>query len=624
MSILTTVEAQSPKGRLFQAVVFLLLIAGGITMVYPFVLMVSGALRSEMDVASMTAVPEYLHEDTMLARKFLEAKYNFSVATMNRARLSQGYDFAQVAVPLPPDPARVAALTRFVAQVEIPDHWWTLGGTLLYRQGSTRTLRELQARIRARYDDDLGALAEDLGAPVRQWRLVQVMPPVWTDVRQAFSNSSLFQEYFALLREKPLAYRAFSTPTGNYLENIIYPNYGQSSVDAYNAAHRRALTSFADLHLPRTLPPPDQPRARQEWIDHARTMLHPAFIRVAQPAPVFQDFLRARHPTIAALNERWQTAYTDFTEIEMPGEKEWLAGGRRRDYDAFLATRPPEELYLVGPEYAWQDWLQAAYGSLTALNADFGTAYTDWAECPLPIDHAEAAFVLANRGVLRRELAANNFVNVLVAVLLEGRPFMNTVIYVVLALILALTLQPLAAYALSRFSPPHTWHIILLFMAVMSFPPMVGMIPQFLILRKLNLMNTFVALLLPVIVNGYLIFLLKGFFDSLPKHLYDAAMIDGASELRIFWEITMSMSKPILAVAALRVFNNVWMSFMYPLLVAPDEKMQILAVWLYQYQRLAGTPMVFASILITSIPTLVIFMFAQRIIMRGIAVPVEK
>jgi len=129
---------------------------------------------------------------------------------------------------------------------------------------------------------------------------------------------------------------------------------------------------------------------------------------------------------------------------------------------------------------------------------------------------------------------------------------------------------------------------------------------------------------LPVIVNGYLVFLLKGFFDSLPQHLYDAALIDGASELRMFWEITMSLSKPILAVVALQTFNMAWLSFMYPLLVCPREEMHVLAVWLYDFQQQAPTSTVFASILITSIPTLLIFILTQRTIMRGIAVPAEK
>ena len=86
----------------------------------------------------------------------------------------------------------------------------------------------------------------------------------------------------------------------------------------------------------------------------------------------------------------------------------------------------------------------------------------------------------------------------------------------------------------------------------------------------------------------------------------------------------MALSKPILAVVALNTFRMAWMSFMYPLIVCPDDRMHVLAVWLHQFQQTAPTSAVFASILIASFPTLLIFMFTQRTIMKGIAVPSEK
>ena len=74
---------------------------------------------------------------------------------------------------------------------------------------------------------------------------------------------------------------------------------------------------------------------------------------------------------------------------------------------------------------------------------------------------------------------------------------------------------------------------------------------------------------------------------------------------------------------ALGTFNHAWLAFLYPLLVCPREDMHVLAIWLYQFQQQAPTPAVFASILITSIPSLLMFVFTQRTIMRGIAVPAE-
>ena len=230
----------------------------------------------------------------------------------------------------------------------------------------------------------------------------------------------------------------------------------------------------------------------------------------------------------------------------------------------------------------------------------------------------------AHKAEIRREFLWRNYRTVLDHVLFHGRGIANTVVYCTLAVLLALLVNPLAAYALSRFRPSAGPQILLFLMLTMAFPHMVTQIPVFVLLRELGLLNTFAALLLPGMASGYSIFLLKGFFDSIPKDLYDAAVIDGASEFRIFWTITMAMSTPILAVVALQTFSGAWMSFMYPLIVCPDERMHVLAVWLQQFQQTASGSAVFASIIVSSVPSLLIFVFAQRTIMRGIAVPSEK
>ena len=161
-------------------------------------------------------------------------------------------------------------------------------------------------------------------------------------------------------------------------------------------------------------------------------------------------------------------------------------------------------------------------------------------------------------------------------------------------------------------------------MLTMAFPPMVTQIPVFLMLREFNLLNTFWALLLPGLANGYMIFLLKGFFDSLPQELYESAALDGAGELRIFWQITIRLSQPILAVIALQAFTHAYSNFMMALLICQDERMWTLMPWLYQLQQRSGQGVIFASLLIAAIPTFMIFALCQNVIMRGIVVPVEK
>jgi multiple sugar transport system permease protein len=153
---------------------------------------------------------------------------------------------------------------------------------------------------------------------------------------------------------------------------------------------------------------------------------------------------------------------------------------------------------------------------------------------------------------------------------------------------------------------------------------MVTAIPSFIMLRQFNLLNTFAALILPGMANGYSIFLLKGFFDSLPQELYESAQLDGANEWVLFWQITMGLSKPILAVVALNAFTAAYSNFMFAFVVCQDRRMWTMMVWLYELQQQSGQAVMYASLVIAAIPTFLIFLFCQNIIMRGIVVPSEK
>jgi multiple sugar transport system permease protein len=230
----------------------------------------------------------------------------------------------------------------------------------------------------------------------------------------------------------------------------------------------------------------------------------------------------------------------------------------------------------------------------------------------------------ANAAHVRWEFVRRNFITVWDYLFLHGRAFRNTLIYVLLSVVASLIVNPIAAYALSRYKPRSTYKMLLFLMLTMAFPHMVTQIPVFLMLRQFGLLNSFWALVLPGLASGYSIFMLKGFFDSLPQELYESAELDGAGEFRIFWTITMSLSTPILAVKTLGAFTHAYSNFMFALLICQDEKMWTLMPWLYQLQQRSSEGVVFASLIIAAIPTLLVFCFCQKIIMRGIVVPVEK
>ncbi len=624
MSILTKVEAKSRKGRLFQLGVLIALIVGGITMIYPFLLMLSGAMRSDMDISEMDLIPNYMTNDKVLIRKFMESKYDYDAILLNRFNQTRDYSFKLASIPKKINQQEVSDFKQFLKDNPLPNHWQILGGIKLYKVTPSHNYNLLLENIRKRYNDDLQKYNQDIGTPMLGWDMFSLNMPEWAEFRYAYKESPVFEEYFKLIKESPVAELAFVNLTGSFLENVIYPEYSITDVKTYNKRHKKTIKSYEKFAISRTVPPKTQPQTRKDWLNYVYENCNMSFVRTKATDRQYRKFLRNKYGKIGELNNVWNTKYKSFNSIKLPKDYSWVTSNQQLDYREFLKQLKPESLYLIGPEFAWQDMLKNKYGSIAALNKAYGTNYTSWEECKMPLKQIEAQYVLDNSTGLRWRYAIKNFSIVCNAIFIQGRSFVNTVIYVILALLFSLILQPLVAYALSRYNPPGTWKFILIFMATMAFPPMVAFIPQFLIIKNLNLLNTFFALVLPVTINGYLIFLLKGFFDSIPHDLYDAAMIDGASEMRMFLQITMALSKPMLAVVALNTFRMAWMSFMYPLIVCPDEKMHVLAVWLHQFQKQAPTSAVFASIMVASIPTLLIFIFTQRTIMRGIAVPSEK
>ncbi len=298
----------------------------------------------------------------------------------------------------------------------------------------------------------------------------------------------------------------------------------------------------------------------------------------------------------------------------------------------FVATLPFEALITTSPEAEWQDFLRARYGSLARLNATYrdvmgaSLSATDWREVPIPLAQAFAiTYHDEGASLLWSDITAN-YRTVCDILFMRGNAWWNTFVLVLLTIVATLTVNPIAAYALSRFRLRHTEGILLFLLATMAFPAAVTAIPGFLLIRELGLLNTFAALVLPTVANGLSIFILKGFFDALPRELYEAANIDGASEWQIFRHITLPMTTPILAVNALNAFIAAYNSWEWALLVCQKQSHWTLSVWLYQMsQSFAGAPwVIMAGFVLVSIPTALVFLLCQRVIMRGIVLPSMK
>lgn len=383
----------------------------------------------------------------------------------------------------------------------------------------------------------------------------------------------------------------------------------KGDIDALNRAYIEENTAF------QTVVPPAELLERRDWR--------------ARDTPKYRDWLvfKARLPAEFRIPVRAQRVYQAA-----------MAGKFQNQFSGYLATRYPKAAQIprTDPEGAtkFEELALPAGAELEAFKAEklppryrektFEELWASTSSRPPPIEAYERKFVAANAAEIRGEFNSRNFRYVLDYVALHGRALWNTVIFCLLAIATQLIVNPLAAYALSRYPIRASGKILLFLLATMAFPAEVAMIPSFLLLRDLGLLNTFAALVLPTAASGYMIFLLKGFFDSLPQEVFESGQIDGAKESTLMLRMALPLSRPVLGYMALLAFMGAYGAFLYAFLVAQDQKMWTLMVWIYQLQNSAPKAVMMAAVTLAALPTVGVFLMAQRVIMRGIVLPGER
>jgi len=201
------------------------------------------------------------------------------------------------------------------------------------------------------------------------------------------------------------------------------------------------------------------------------------------------------------------------------------------------------------------------------------------------------------------------------------RYVLNTAAVATSITFLHLAVSSLAAYAFARLRFPGRDKLFLAYLATLMVPGQVTLIPNFLIVKYLGWIDTYQALIIPQIFTAFGTFLLRQFFLTIPNELEDAARIDGASALDIYWLIVLPLSGPALATLGVFTFTAQWNSFLWPLIVINDEQMRTLTVGLRALvgQYTVQYPLLMAGSVISIVPMLILFVVAQRFFVRGIA-----
>jgi multiple sugar transport system permease protein len=199
-----------------------------------------------------------------------------------------------------------------------------------------------------------------------------------------------------------------------------------------------------------------------------------------------------------------------------------------------------------------------------------------------------------------------------------GRYLINTVIVVLIGFV-GMFLMAMAGYAFAKFRFRGRRFLFLLVLSTMMIPIQVTMIPTYLILNQVRLTNTLVGIALPTLVSGFSVFLFRQFMTTIPDEVLEAARLDGAGEFRIFRTIVLPMSKSILAVVGVLTFIGGWNSFLWPLIIANDQRHYTLSVGLslLNKQLAINPPLQMAGASLMVIPIVIVFVLLQKYIVQG-------
>ena len=649
MPIIGNVGRRSRSVRILNICIHLILLLGAVTMIYPFLIMLSGSIKSDLDFKYFNIIPKYLTDEPVLFQKHISAKYNGRLSLANDCLREQLTSFEDLKAPESFPDQRVKDWELFLAVQESinpgqqglsqkslggpqpdllestlkgMDHYYYGLGAISESGVQPRMQRAIKGWLKKQYQNDLDKLNRDLDTKLLTWEEIGFNPENFTARRATGDYRGImarFQEFKE--NESPQLYRYYFSIDGAFVSKLRSKYAGK--LENLNKALNTNFKNWQDIHLSQKKP--EGPMA-ELWEKYIRKDLNLQFIGAAKEAePAYQAFLKTKYrQDIKFLNKIYNAKYTGFDQIPLI-KKVPSRGILLVDWAEFVESHAPvESLFICSAEFYYRGWLREKYKTLTSLNNVHKSNYKNFETVNIPAKEWEWTMFRENKKHILWEFITRNYVVVTDTILYNGRSVWNTFVYCSLSVLAALIVNPMAAYALSRYRPPSTYKILLFLMLTMAFPPMVLGIPRFLLMKDLGLLNTYAALILPTMANGYSIFLLKGFFDSLPRELFECATLDGAGEWTMFWRIAMSLSKPILAVIALQTFTVTYGNFMLAFIVCQNPKMWTLMVHLYQLQMRSSQAVVFASLVIAAIPTFLIFVFCQNIILRGIVVPTEK
>lgn len=211
-----------------------------------------------------------------------------------------------------------------------------------------------------------------------------------------------------------------------------------------------------------------------------------------------------------------------------------------------------------------------------------------------------------------------------------ARYLLNSIIVSGMVTVLGITFAMMAAFAFARYTFRGGNFLFAATVATLMIPSHISLIPNYLTLAKVGLLDTYAGLILPAISNGFAAFFLRQYIRGIPKALDEAAYMDGATPLQVLWRIIVPLSRPAIASMALYIFITEWNNYIWPLVAVGKQNLYTLQIGLARLYKinpgegLIDWPLVMAASTITILPVLLGFLLVERHLVRGITMGAVK
>jgi multiple sugar transport system permease protein len=201
-----------------------------------------------------------------------------------------------------------------------------------------------------------------------------------------------------------------------------------------------------------------------------------------------------------------------------------------------------------------------------------------------------------------------------------GRAFLSSTVISVVTTLFSLLFNSMAGYAFAKLRFSGRERMFGWLLTALIIPAQVGMLPLFLMMKTMHLVNTYWGAILPSLASVLGIFLIRQFMLSVPQELLESARIEGAGEFKIYWSIVMPLARPVLATLAIFTFMTTWNDFMWPLIVLSDQKRYTLPVAMANLvgEHALDIELMMAGAVLTVLPVLVLFLALQRYYIAGL------